>query len=144
MVRPYRDRACLFERRFKVDGVTFNFEAAPGAAVIFYIVGGGTRKRRYNPHFWFDDEEAVSVEDGDFFRSAFPVFKAVRIILIEWIFRDRPYTFRIEASTDRKKPIYRWMVQRLAKRLEGQYSMTEEHDTFHFYRNSAVGTDPRL
>jgi hypothetical protein len=142
LARPYRDRAGLFERRFKVEGLTLNFEAAPGAAVIFYIVGGGTRKRRYNPHFWFDDEDAVSVEDGDFFRSAFPVFRAAGSILLEWVFRDRPYIFRIEASTDRKKPIYRWMARRLAKRLDGQYSMIEERETFYFYRNSATGAEP--
>lgn len=142
MVRPYRDRACLFERRFEIEGLIFNFEAAPGAAVIFYIVGGGTRKRRYNPHFWFDDEDALSVEDGNFFRSAFPVFKAAGAILLEWVFSDRPYIFRIEASTDRKKPIYRWMAQRLAKRLSGHYSIIEEQGTFHFYRRNASGAGP--
>ncbi|MCX5572312.1 hypothetical protein [Kaistia nematophila] len=141
MVRPYRDRAGLFERRFTVDGLTFNFEAAPGAAVVFYIVGGGTRKRRYNPHFWLDFQDVVSVEDGDYFRSALPVFKAARALLLEWAFRDRPYLFRIEASTDRKEPIYRWMAHRLAKRLYGQYSMIEEHETFFFYRNHSFGAD---
>ena len=110
--------------------------------MIFYIVGGGTRKRRYNPHFWFDDEDALSVEDGNFFRSAFPVFKAAGAILLEWVFSDRPYIFRIEASTDRKKPIYRWMAQRLAKRLSGHYSIIEEQGTFHFYRRNASGAGP--
>lgn len=142
MVLSYQNRAGQFERKFAVDGLTFNFEAAPGAAVIFYIIGGATRKRRYNPHFWFDDEDVVSVEDGDFFRSAFPVFKAARAILLEWVFRDRPYMFRIEASTDRKEPIYRWMAHRLAKSLDGQYSMIEEHGTFYFYRNNASEADP--
>ncbi|MBB3932600.1 hypothetical protein GGR25_003658 [Kaistia hirudinis] len=116
--------------------MVYLFEAAPGSAVTFRIVSGGTRKRRYNPHFWFDDEDVVSIEDGDFLRSAIPLFRSVKAILIDWVFSQRPFGFRIEPSTDRKEPIYRWMAHRLGRSLHGQYSMVEEQEAFYFYRSA--------
>jgi hypothetical protein len=121
-------------RRFNLDGLRYSLHISQTGEVVLDLLGGMTRKgsayRSCSDLFW--DEPNFS--DVDLGANALKLLSRVKAMLLEYVFRERPWRFGFAASTSRKAPIYRWIAGRLARKL-GRYNLVEYPEgVFNFYR----------
>ena len=124
------------KERFTVDGVLYEFIATEGGDVMFYVVGGGTSKKLYSPHWWYDDPNVMSTSDLDIHKSSIPILRVVSDMVRGWVFTKKPYAFRFSSPTERKRRIYRWYSKRFARQIRRWYVHYEHNGTLWFVRKA--------
>ena len=135
-----RRRGCSLEKRFRIEGLDYRMLISRTGDIRFDLLGGMTKKGSANRNpctdlFW----DEPNFEDVDLGADTFKVFKAVKQILLEYVFSQQPVRFGFSASSERKIRIYRWMSSRLAKLLENYNKVVYPACVFNFYKlaNSA-------
>ena len=128
-------RSCGLEKRFRIEGLDFRMLISRSGDIRFDLLGGMTKKGSANRNpctdlFW----DEPNFKDVDLGADTFKVFKAVKQILLEYVFSQQPVRFGFSASSERKIRIYRWMSARLARLLENYNKVEYPAGEFNFYK----------
>ena len=125
------------EQRFRIEGLDYRMGITRSGNVWFELVRGATKKGSASKNpckdlFW----DEPNFDDVDLGIDTFKVFNVVKKFLQEYVFAKSPGRIGFSASTTRKIRIYRWMAQRLARRLN-RYNLVEyPAGEFNFYKQA--------
>ncbi len=112
-----------------MEGLQYRAMISKSGNFGFELIGGNTRRRSAYDRkmaatdLWYHDTPDYG--DRNLLENPFKVFRLAGEILLEWVWGKRPARFGFSASTDRKISVYRYLVKRLMKKLNGRYNAVE-------------------
>ena len=130
----------IMTREFSVDGLQYRAEMSTSGNFGFELRGGNTSRGSANDRkraltdLWYHDTPDYD-DHGGLLENPLKVFRIAGEILLEWVWAKLPARFGFSASTTRKIDVYRYLVKRLMKKLNGRYNAVEyPPGDWNFYR----------
>jgi hypothetical protein len=129
-------RTLGLEKSFKVEGVTFELIITSTGSIQFGALPSASKRGRIESDvFTWGDIPSAVMEDTNIMSNPMTVFNKVGGFIVDWVGRCKPYRFGFVASTERKQGPYRWMANKLLKKIYGKYTLVEHPTgTFSFYK----------
>ena len=123
----------MLKEEFEIEGLRYRLMISDIGNAAFGLCGGSSRKgnSRKRDLDLFADEPRV--DDCDLVANGFTVLLKVKKMLLDWIYRTKPWQVCFSATTERKFYIYRRFALRTAKMLR-DYNLVIDGCTFSFYR----------
>jgi hypothetical protein len=120
---------------FKVEGITYELCISNLGQIDFVAIGGATRRGplELDPVFHFGEYQ-FSIDDTNIMTAPFKVFNVVGKIIVNWAGATKPHTFKFASSTKRKIGIYRYLANKLLKKVKGYVLVEYPPGTFSFYK----------
>ena len=121
------------KRMFNIEGVTYELQINDFGDISFGAVAGATKRGRVVHQLLFEDMDVY--DDMNILNNPMQVFRTVGNMIADWVWNKRPYRFQFISSTKRKIRIYRYLSERLLKKLNGYFLIEYPPGTFSFYKN---------
>ena len=121
-----------YRKKFSIDGLVYRFEVSDAGSVSFYVVGGATKMNAFVPN-WNDDDVDFGMQDRNYFKNAKKVFTKLESVMAEWLASKKPFMFFFTSNTDKKQKFYAYLAKKLAKKLDGAYTMADNDGVFYYF-----------
>lgn len=125
-----------YKTEFTIDGLDFRLTVADDGQITFFVIGGATKKKAFDPT-WYDDVTEYSMRDRDYFDNAWKVFSVIKKKLLAYIGKKKPFMLYFKASTDRKHKVYQKLAAKLAMLMKDKYMFYEQDKVFYFVKRGA-------
>lgn len=125
----------MLHKEFTVDGLDYVLQIGEAGDVCFALVGGASKKgsaRKADKYDLFRDEPRL--EDVELSGNVFAVFRKIKEIVLEYVYRAKPWRISFYANSPRKTAIYRRIAFRVIKNLYGFNLVEAPEGTFSLYK----------
>jgi hypothetical protein len=132
--RTRREGNILLEEEFEVSGLRYRLLISNTGNVAFGLIGGASRKgpaRKRDLYNLFPDEPRI--DDCALCANGFTVLLKVKKLVLDWVYRTKPWRVSFSAATGLKFAAYRRIALRDARNLK-DYHLEIDGNTFTFYR----------
>ena len=120
---------------FENDGLRYLVSISESGELGFALIGGQSKKgsamRRPSEDLFWDEPR---FDDADLNRDALAVYRKVQNLSLDYVFSNKPWALHFAATTKRKIKVYRWMANRISKKLTDYNLIEYPPGTFSFYR----------
>ena len=123
--------------QFKLEGITYEVTIDHFGGIAFAALYGANRRGFVDTSGGspFDDDHAPVMGDMNITQNPLAILNKVGKIVVEWVNANRPYKFGFSAITKRKVKVYRYLVNRLMRKLKSEYTFVEYPEgCFRFYK----------
>jgi hypothetical protein len=132
---PERTSILMFHKEFNVDGLDYVLTICEAGDVSLALIGGNSRKGSVYKNNILDlwPDEPI-YQDVNLAPNVFSIFGKVKAIVLEYIYRVKPWRISFYATTYRKIAVYRRIASRVAKNLHGYNLVEAPEGTFSLYK----------
>ena len=121
--------------KFTVQGLKYELRIDVRGEISLILVGGSTRKgtaEQANIYDLFRREPRV--DDVDLVSNGLSVLMRAKGLILAYVYQFRPWYLSISATTKRKTAVYRWIIERTLRNIDGYHVVEAPSGTFSIYK----------
>jgi len=121
--------------KFTVQGLKYELRIDVRGEISLTLVGGCTRKgTAAHPNINDLFRREPRVDDVDLVSNGFSVLMRAKELILAHVYQFRPWYLSITATTKRKIAVYRWIIEKTLRSIDGYHVVEAPTGTFSFYK----------
>lgn len=132
---------------FFIDGFHYLFLVGEDNQVAFCLQESNHKTRMVPDEdlmmVWGQDDDIItSFDETGVCRKPVELFRKVAALTVEWIKTAKPSYFWLQTPNEKKKHIYRRMIERFGKEVLNGFQIVEYDDAIYFYKDTTLPMPP--
>ena len=120
---------------FTIEGLRYELRIDVQGEISLILVDGRSRKGpSARPNIYDLYRHEPRVDDVDLVSNGYSVLVRAKQLIMAYVHQFRPWRLSISATTKRKTNVYRWLVERTMRDIDGYHLVEAPVGTFSIYK----------